>query len=109
MRDVDHESADRRLVTTQHLFILPLEVAVRTVEFWKGALERAAKSAAQTLLLMWISDVPLDLLQIDATRAVGLAAGAAVLSVCTSIVSAPLGPKGSPSLVDDTPGRHRAP
>jgi len=82
---------------------------VWTREFWQGTAERAAKSAAQTLLLMWLSDVPLDLLQIDATRALGISAGAAVLSVLTSIASAPLGPKGSPSLVDDTPARHARP
>jgi len=82
---------------------------VWTREFWQGAAERAAKSAAQTLLLMWLSDVPLDLLQIDAVRALGISAGAAVLSVLTSIASAPLGPKGSPSLVDDTPARHSRP
>lgn len=78
-----------------------------TREFWQGCAERAIKSAAQTLLLMWAADVPLDVLQIDAVRALGLAGGAAVLSLLTSLGSAPFGVKGSPSLVDDTPARHR--
>lgn len=82
---------------------------MRTREFWKGLAERAAKSACQTLLLMWLSDVPLNLLDVNVAHALGIAGGAAVLSALTSIASAPLGPKGSPSLVDDTPGRHRRP
>jgi hypothetical protein len=76
-------------------------------EFWLGLIERAAKSTAQCLIGLWLGDTAFDLIQVDWRHALGLAAGAAVLSVLTSIVSAPVGVRGSPSLVDDTPARHR--
>jgi len=68
-----------------------------TRSFWIGAADRALKSAAQTLLLLWGADGALNVLQIDPLPAVGVAAGAAVLSVLTSIVSAPVGDRGSSS------------
>ena len=67
--------------------------------WWLGAADRAAKSAAQTLLLLWGADGGLDLLNIAPLPAVGLAAGAAVLSLLTSIVSAPAGDPGTTSLI----------
>lgn len=80
-----------------------------TREFWLGLTERATKSAAQCLIGLWLGDDAFNLIQVDWPHALGLAAGAAVLSVLTSIVSAPIGVTGSPSLVDDTPARHRRP
>lgn len=77
--------------------------------FWLAVLERALKSAAQCLIGLWIGDNALDLIHVDWPHTLGLAAGAALLSVLTSIVSAPLGEAGSPSLVDTTPARHRRP
>lgn len=68
-----------------------------TAKFWRQTLERAIKSAAQALLLMWGADT-LDVLSVDWPAAAGIAAGAAVLSVLTSIVSAPAGEPGTPSL-----------
>lgn len=68
-----------------------------TSAFWVGALDRAVKSFAQTLLLIWGAGSGLDLLHVDFGSAISLGAGAAVLSVLTSIVSAPLGNKGSTS------------
>jgi len=84
-----------------------------TKTFWAAAGERAVKSAAQTLLLLFGGD-GLNLLQLDWPTVLGLAAGAAVLSVLTSMVSAaaPVGAPGSPSLtvetVDDHVPRHAA-
>lgn len=70
-----------------------------TAAFWKGAADRAAKSAAQSLLLLWVSDQAFDLLKVEPLPAVGIAAGAAVLSLLTSIVSAPAGDGGTTSLI----------
>jgi hypothetical protein len=80
-----------------------------TRSFWLATAERALKSLAQCLVGLWIGDSAFDLIQIDWRHALGLAAGAAALSVLTSIVSAPIGVGGSPSLVDETPARHRRP
>lgn len=74
-------------------------IPMLTASFWTGAADRAVKSAAQSLLLLWGADAGLDLLHIDIGPALGFAAGAAVLSVLTSIVSAPAGDKGSTSFL----------
>jgi hypothetical protein len=70
-----------------------------TAIFWKRALERATKSAAQALIGMWTLDGT-GVLSADYKLAIGVAAGAAVLSVLTSIVSSGIGPSDSPSVVD---------
>jgi len=70
-----------------------------TVSFWKGAADRAVKSLAQQLLLLWGGTEMFNALQIDVGPAFGMAVGAAVLSVLTSIVSAPAGDPGSTSLL----------
>lgn len=81
--------------------------------FWKAALERAAKSAAQGLVGMLVLDGT-NVLHADWKVAGGIALGAAVLSLLTSIVSSPFGATpGSPSLVGEpvaAPGtaEHRA-
>lgn len=80
--------------------------------FWMAAFERAAKSAAQGLLGMWTLD-KFDVLHADWKLAGGVIAGAAVLSLLTSLVSSPFGATpGSPSLVPDpgtaTTAEHRA-
>ncbi|TDC42126.1 hypothetical protein E1166_09085 [Micromonospora sp. KC213] len=61
--------------------------------------ERAAKSSAQALLILWGGDAVFNAWHADWPTAGGVAAGAAVLSVLTSIVSAAGGTPGSPSLV----------
>lgn len=69
--------------------------------FWLAALERAAKSAAQGLLGMWALD-GFNVLHADWGLALGMAGGAAILSLLTSIVSSPFGATpGSPSLVPE--------
>lgn len=70
-----------------------------TRSFWLGTLDRAAKSAAQQLLVLWGASGVLDLLQVDPLPALGVAAGAAVLSVLTSVASARVGDRGSTSLL----------
>ncbi|MGH9288443.1 MAG: holin [Acidimicrobiales bacterium] len=67
--------------------------------FVVGALDRAGKSVAQLLLLLWGADAGFDILSVDLRAALGVAAGAAVLSVLTSLVSAPVGDRGSTSFL----------
>lgn len=71
-----------------------------TTLFWKDAGERAVKTAAQALLSLWlVGDLAFDLLTVDWGSALGVAAGAAVISVLTSLVSAPAADVGTASLV----------
>ena len=70
-----------------------------TARFWKQAAERAAKSAAQGLIVYWGGDQVFNAWSADWPAAGGIALGAAVLSVLTSVVSAPAGEPDSPSLV----------
>lgn len=70
--------------------------------FWKDAGERAVKTAAQALLALWlVGDKAFDVLHADFGQAAGIAAGAAVVSILTSIVSTSVsGQSGTASLVD---------
>lgn len=82
-----------------------------TRSFALAVVERALKSFAQCLLGLWLGDAAFDLIQVDWVHSLGLAGGAALLSVLTSVVSAPFSPTGSPSLLapDATAGRHARP
>lgn len=70
-----------------------------TTAFWLGAADRSVKSAAQALLLLWGADAGLNLLTIEPLPALGMAGGAAVLSLLTSIASARFGDGGSSSFL----------
>lgn len=70
-----------------------------TKNFWKQSAERALKSAAQGLLGMWTLD-GFNVLHADLPLAGGVALGAAVLSVLTSVVTAGVGEKDDPSAVE---------
>jgi hypothetical protein len=70
-----------------------------TVHFWKSTAERAVKSAAQALVGVWAVDGVFNLWSVEPGQAAGIAAGAAVLSLLTSIVSLPFGDSDTPSLV----------
>lgn len=82
-----------------------------TAAFWGAALERAAKTVAQTLLsLFLVGDVAFNLFAFQWGPALGIAGGAAVVSLLTSVLSYGVGPAGSPSMVTDpAAGRHAAP
>lgn len=67
--------------------------------YWTGVLDRAVKSFAQQLILLWGADQGLNILTVDWRSAIGLAGGAAVLSLLTSLASAPIGDKGSSSFL----------
>lgn len=70
---------------------------MRTRLFWRETAERAVKSAAQSLLLLWAGDSAFNVVDADPRLAGGIAAGAAVLSILTSIASTSIGDKSSPA------------
>jgi hypothetical protein len=72
-----------------------------TVKFWKSAAERAAKSAGQALIGLWLGDGVFNIWTVDVQLAAGVAAGAAALSLLTSVVSLPVGEPDSPSAVQE--------
>lgn len=74
--------------------------------FWLSTLERLLKTAAQVLLALLASSST-GLLDLDWRAVLATTATAAVASLLTSILSAGIGPTGSPSLVADS-GRHAA-
>ncbi len=73
---------------------------MNTKAFWLAVLERAAKTAANSLLVMWAGDQGLDIMNVDVNHALGLAGGAAALSVLMSIASAGVNNNG-PSLATE--------
>jgi hypothetical protein len=69
------------------------------IQWLRDATERALKSAAQAVVLALGASQGFNLFAADWQNVAGIAAGAAVLSVLTSVISAPLGAKGSASLL----------
>lgn len=75
-----------------------------TAIFWKQVFERAVKTFVQGLIALVTGDQVFGILDVDWQKAAGIAALATLLSVLTSVASAPVGPdKQSPSLVDTPP------
>lgn len=70
-----------------------------TVQFWKETLERAIKTFAQSILLGTGLGEGLNLFDVDFGLALGFGGGGALLSLLTSVASAPFGQGGTPSLV----------
>lgn len=68
--------------------------------FWKATAERSIKTFAQTLVLLWTADAGFNVLSVEWETAAGLGAGAALLSVLTSLASAGVGNSG-PSLANE--------
>lgn len=74
-------------------------------QFWLETFERALKTAAQSVTLAWVGgDTIANLFTMDLNVALGAAGGGFLLSVLTSVASAPVGTKHSPSLVTGEPG-----
>ncbi len=69
------------------------------IQWLRDAIERALKSAAQAIVLALGASQGFNLFVADWQNVAGIAAGAAVLSVLTSVISAPLGAKGSASVL----------
>lgn len=70
-----------------------------TKAFWAGAADRLIKSFAQALLLLWGADAGFNILNVSVPAAFGVAGGAAVLSLLTSVVSAPAGDRGTSAML----------
>lgn len=69
--------------------------------FWIAASERALKTVAQTFLALVAAETVFDALQADWKTLSGVSLGAGLLSYATSIVSAEIGQKNSPSLIEE--------
>jgi hypothetical protein len=75
-------------------------MSIWSINFWKDAAERAIKTAAQTAIVAWgVGDQLLNLFTADLVLIGQFAVSGAVLSVLTSIASAPFSDRGTPSLV----------
>lgn len=72
-----------------------------TVLFWKDAGERAISTAAQVLVALWGADTLFNILTIDVGDALGIAAGAAGLSLLKSLAATRKGDPESASLTKD--------
>ena len=70
-------------------------------QFWKEAFERGIKSAAQGAATGALADAAFNIADVSQLKAIALGALTMfVLSVVTSIASAPIGPEDSASLVE---------
>jgi len=79
-----------------------------TLAFWKAAGERAAKSAAQTLILL-IGAGTVGITALNWPALLGLAGTAALLSVLTSVASGATDGNPSATNAETTPAaRHEA-
>jgi hypothetical protein len=77
---------------------------VFTVSFWKATAERVVTAFAVSLIsVLFVGAEVLDVTQIRWGQALGIAGGAALLSLLKGLVAGTgvIGPKGSPSLVRD--------
>jgi len=67
-----------------------------TLTFWKDAVERAIRTAAQALLALWATDVS-GVLAVDWVQAGSVAALAALMSVLMSVAATGRGSQDSAS------------
>jgi len=72
-----------------------------TPEFWKDAAERALKTAAQVALAIVTATAGLGVTDIDWATTASVVGLATLASVLTSIISAGVGPTGTPSVVTE--------
>lgn len=78
---------------------------MRTKQFWFDVLERALKTAAQSMLTIVMVDTVIW--ELNWVEGLGIAATQVVASVLTSIMSSNIGDPESAALMT-SPGRHRA-
>ena len=72
--------------------------------FWRLVAERVVGAVLVSLATSVAATG--NVLTVPWPTALGVAGAVAVASVAASVAKSPFGPAGSPSLVDDTPGRH---
>ena len=70
-----------------------------TKSFWLETVDRLVKSAALGVILGLGLAEGFNLFEMDGAAALGFAGGAALLSLLTSLISAPFNQKGTPSLI----------
>lgn len=75
-------------------------MSIFTILFWRAALERSLKSAAQGAILAGVGVAKFDALTASWETIGGAALGAAVLSVLTSVASDAVTSGSGPSLTD---------
>jgi r1t holin len=85
---------------------MPETRTVFTRTFWYDAAERAVKTAAQSVILVWglSTSGPVNAFEFDWELGAGAALGGAVLSVLFSVGSAPIGSNGTASAIKAPPG-----
>jgi hypothetical protein len=71
-----------------------------TKHFWLDALERAIKTIAQVFLAVVVEEQFFNAFELDWTQMAGIAVGAGLVSVATSLASSRFGKHDSASLVD---------
>lgn len=71
-----------------------------TRSFWREAVERAVKTAAQFALVGGLADAT-SVMVLDVQQVAAAAGAGFVVSLATSLASLPFGSGGSPSLVGD--------
>lgn len=71
-----------------------------TKQFWVDAAERAIRTFAQALIAI-LGAGAVNILTVDWVQALSVGAGAAILSILTSIASSGFGVKGTPSLLPE--------
>lgn len=72
---------------------------MREPGFWAGAFDRAIKSFAQMLLVLWGASDVFNIFDVNWVQSLGVAAGALVISLLTSIISAPIGDRGTTAVL----------
>jgi len=70
-------------------------------KFWKAAFERAVKTAVQAVVLAIGAAQGAALFALDWKNVAGAALGGAAVSLLTSLISLPIGPADSPSLISE--------
>ena len=72
-----------------------------TAAFWRGSLERALRTVAQTAAALIAVDVATSVVNIDWPYVTGVSATAGVLSILTSVAASKVGEPG-PSFGQET-------
>lgn len=74
-------------------------MSIYTKEFWAKATERAIKTFAQFITVLFGAEA-FNIFTLDWVQFAGIALAGVIVSYATSIVSANIGEKGTPSLVN---------
>ena len=74
-------------------------MSIYSKEFWKSATERAIKTFAQFIIVLFGAEA-FNIFTLDWVQFAGMALAGVVVSYATSIVSANFGEKGTPSLLN---------